>query len=233
MSEPYWFSRARLREDAPVGALLARMLGEDKSSAHNLVWALFADSADRKRDFLFREAEPGLFYLLSARKPEDPHNLFDIDPPKPFVLDLKSGDRLNFHLRANATKARPQDRMRKTSARPSRATSHDDIVMRAIRNVEKGPARRAARTAAIEEEGTAWLARQGAKSGFRFDARGIHIDGYRVQKFPRSKGAMTIGSLDFEGILTVEDPKLFLQATTRGFGRAKAFGFGLMLIRRA
>jgi len=34
-------------------------------------------------------------------------------------------------------------------------------------------------------------------------------------------------------VLTVEDPPLFLVALAAGFGRARAFGCGLMLIRRA
>ncbi len=41
------------------------------------------------------------------------------------------------------------------------------------------------------------------------------------------------GVLDYEGVLTVEDPVLFLSALTVGFGRARAFGCGLMLVRRA
>ena len=39
--------------------------------------------------------------------------------------------------------------------------------------------------------------------------------------------------LDFTGVLEVRDPAAFLAAIARGFGRAKAFGCGLMLIRRA
>jgi CRISPR system Cascade subunit CasE len=39
--------------------------------------------------------------------------------------------------------------------------------------------------------------------------------------------------LDFEGVLEVTDPVRFLAALANGFGRARAFGCGLMLIRRA
>jgi CRISPR system Cascade subunit CasE len=38
--------------------------------------------------------------------------------------------------------------------------------------------------------------------------------------------------LDLSGALTVTDPTLFLEKLSGGFGRAKAFGLGLMLIRR-
>ncbi|MFC7557472.1 type I-E CRISPR-associated protein Cas6/Cse3/CasE [Pseudoroseomonas wenyumeiae] len=39
--------------------------------------------------------------------------------------------------------------------------------------------------------------------------------------------------LDLTGILVVRDVALFLPALAAGFGRARAFGYGLMLIRRA
>ena len=44
---------------------------------------------------------------------------------------------------------------------------------------------------------------------------------------------MSFSTLDFDGILTVNDPAAFLLALSRGFGAAKAYGCGLMLIRRA
>lgn len=45
--------------------------------------------------------------------------------------------------------------------------------------------------------------------------------------------AMTWSTLDFDGTLTVADPAPLLAAIVRGFGAAKAYGCGLMLIRRA
>ena len=43
----------------------------------------------------------------------------------------------------------------------------------------------------------------------------------------------TFSVLDLEGVLEVIDPAMFLQHLSTGFGRAKAFGCGLMLIRQA
>ena len=43
---------------------------------------------------------------------------------------------------------------------------------------------------------------------------------------------MSFSTLDFEGLLTVSDPGTFLSSIVRGFGAAKAYGCGLMLIRR-
>ena len=44
---------------------------------------------------------------------------------------------------------------------------------------------------------------------------------------------MLYSTLDFQGVLTVGDPDSLLPAIARGFGAAKAYGCGLMLIRRA
>ena len=44
---------------------------------------------------------------------------------------------------------------------------------------------------------------------------------------------MAYSTLDFEGVLTVSDPDTLLPAIAQGFAAAKAYGSGLMLIRRA
>ena len=44
---------------------------------------------------------------------------------------------------------------------------------------------------------------------------------------------MAFSTLEFEGLLTVSDPDAFLSGIARGFGATKAYGCGLMLIRRA
>ena len=251
-------TRARLRRDVPAEALravLAQDGGVRTATTHHMIWTLFADAADRKRDFLWREAEPGLFYLLSARPPEDARGLFHLDPPKRFAPQLAPGDRLSFVLRANATVARkvgPDD------ARGRRS----DVVMDAIR-AATGRERAAARARALAPAACGWLARQGEAHGFALvprparaewdelaepadsesvsmaDAgaeaeRAVRVLGYQTLRIERRGGAaMRVGVLDVEGVLEVRDPARFTQALGNGFGRAKAFGCGLMLVRRA
>jgi CRISPR system Cascade subunit CasE len=60
--------------------------------------------------------------------------------------------------------------------------------------------------------------------------------GYRVMRLERGRGKardIELGVLDLEGTLEVCDPQAFVAALGHGFGRGKAFGCGLMLIRRA
>ncbi|MBX6375972.1 MAG: type I-E CRISPR-associated protein Cas6/Cse3/CasE [Acetobacteraceae bacterium] len=225
-----WLSRVRLRRDAPLAAL-ARLLvpeggGPRAAASHHLVWALFADTPERRRDFLWREEAPGRFLILSARQPVDPHGLFELDPPKPFAPLLAAGDRLQFALRANPVVARP-------ASHGQRGRRHD-VVMDALRAVPAGPLRAEARREAAVREGRLWLKRQGERHGFVADAD-VVVDGYDRVVVPRAAGARPVvfGVLDFHGVLTVEEPARFLAALARGFGHARAFGCGLMLIRRA
>lgn len=47
------------------------------------------------------------------------------------------------------------------------------------------------------------------------------------------KGQPQFGILDLTGRIEITEPAAFLTQMALGFGRAKAFGCGLMLIRRA
>ncbi len=232
MTATRYLSRARLKHDASAAALAPLLLGRTGRGGatgqpgHHLVWSLFADDPDRRRDFLWREMETGVFLILSARQPEDRHGLFEIAAPKPFTPALERGDRLGFSLRAN-----PVVRRRLPSLR--RSVKHD-VVMDALRSHGKG-SRAEHRLAVVREQGIAWLARQGIKCGFEIQAGDVRVDGYDQHRVSRrdSAPAMSYSTLDLEGVLTVSDPGAFLAAIAHGFGAAKAYGCGLMLIRRA
>jgi CRISPR system Cascade subunit CasE len=225
MSE-LWLSRATLRRDASVSAL-ARLLVPEAASArpaaaHHLVWSLFADGTERRRDFLWREEAPGRFMTLSRRPPVNIEGLFDLDS-QPFAPMLAPGDRLGFTLRANPVVAR--------SVAPGQRGKRHDVVMDVLKSVTPGQ-RAEARPDAVLTAGRAWLARQGATHGFQPEGE-IAVDGYDRVVIPRETGApATFGVLDISGVLTVQDPARFLAAQAAGFGRARSFGCGLMLIRR-
>ena len=226
-----YLSRARLKRNASVSALAPLLLGETgrgsatRQPGHHLVWSLFADAPERQRDFLWRELDTGVFLILSARPPEDRHGLFEIAEPKPFTPTLETGDRLRFSLRANPV-------IRRRSLPGRRSVKHD-VVMDALRSCPEG-GRAGHRRTAMQEQGFAWLERQGAKAGFTIRSGEVNVDGYEQHRVSRKESArsMSYSTLDFDGILTVTDPAPFLPAIARGFGAAKAYGCGLMLIRR-
>ena len=228
MTAALFLSRIRLRQDASVGAL-AKLLVPDnapgrRDASHRLIWSVFTDSADRRRDFLWREEAPGRFLALSARPPEDTHNLCEIDW-KPFEPALSVGDHLGFSLRANPTVAR--------STGPGQRGKRHDVVMDALHKLPRGE-RASERLGAVVAAGRAWFARQGEARGFA-PIDEAAVDGYETMRIPRANRnkPAEFGVLDISGRLEVRDPAVFLASLSQGFGRARAFGCGLMLIRRA
>jgi len=202
--------------------------GQVLDAHHRLIWSAFADSPDRERDFLWRSEGQGRFMTLSSRKPvESP--LFETPEVLPFAPSLAAGDRLGFALRVNATK----DRSRVDG--PNRRV---DVVMDALHGLpgseDDSRPRASARLTLAAQAGTEWMARQGTVHGF--EPLEIAVEDYRVMALPgyrgRRKGQPQFGILDLAGVLRVSDPATFIARLGSGFGRAKAFGCGLMLIRR-
>jgi CRISPR system Cascade subunit CasE len=221
-----WLIRARLRDDAQVGALAPLLLPDNDDdralASHRLVWSFMTQGPDARRDFLWREEAPGRFLVLAPRPPGD-SALFDLCT-KPFAPELAPGDRLRFALRANATIAR---------RRPGQRGVRGDVVMHALHPIEPGPARAMARPAMLRDSGAAWLGHIGARAGFSPDGDALTVDGYRRLRIPRpGRKDIALGLLEFTGTLCVDDPPRFIAALSQGFGRGRAFGCGLMLIRR-
>jgi len=222
-----FLSRISLRAEPSVATLapiLFDTAGRHRSEAsRRLVWTLFADREDRTRDFLWREDDARRFYVLSSRPPEDRHQMFTVET-KAFEPALSPGDRLVFSLRANATVGRPRG--------DKRAGKRDDVVMAVLNAIPKQE-RAERRKEIIRGEGLAWLRRQGAAAGFDFDDAGIAVDGYEPLTIRDSaNNALRLSVIEFDGMLTVREPENFLIKLARGFGRGKAFGLGLMLLRR-
>lgn len=219
-----YLSRLRLSRKPSTQALDALLNPEEPGrrldAHHRLIWAAFTDGPDRQRDFLWREERAGEFLTLSARRPE-PSELFEAPEVKDFAPNLQPGDRLAFALRANATRER-------------KGVGRVDVAMDALRPLPKG-ARAPERMAIAQAEGAAWLTRQGEAAGFRLLA--AVVGDYSVMSLPGYRGKRAgqpqFGILDITGRIEVTDPAAFVARLGQGFGRAKAFGCGLMLIRRA
>lgn len=169
-----------------------------------------------------------------------------MDGPKEFAPRLATGDRLRFRLRANPVTRRRDERLRVNKedglprfdkkGRPQHVSKKDDIVMRELQAIPRGDPRRAwERPAIIQRAGREWLEQISSSSGFTIDPHNLLIDHYRQHRHWRKRGedSRRFSTLDFEGILKVTEANMFLEKLAKGFGSAKAFGCGLMLIRRA
>lgn len=189
---------------------------------HRLLWSAFAGNPAAKRDFLWRAEGRRGFLVLSARPPVA-SPFFDPPRTRPFAPDLRPGDTLNFTLRVNATKDRAREKRNRRA----------DIVMDALHDVPAAD-RAAERMPRARMAAAEWMKGQGTRNGFAIEA--LTVEDYRVHTVPkmgRRAGGPRFGVLDLTGLLRVTEPSAFLDRIGRGFGRARAFGCGLMLIRRA
>lgn len=239
MSAWPYLSRARLRKERGEAlASIAPILLPDNDTkraghAHRLVWLLFQDQLDATRDFLWRDDGEGRYMILSQRPPRNPSDLFDLEA-KSFAPNLARGDNLRFVLRANPTVARKGALA--TGDRVARVRGKRvDVVMDALAKLPKSEWARQ-RDACASVAGRQWLDEQGTRHGF--NVQSLETSNYSQvdisdQERRTRRSRATISVVDFAGVLRIDDPATFLEKLVRGFGSAKAFGNGLMLIRRA
>ena len=216
----------------PDVAALGRLLdpgheGRRMDAQHRLIWSAFAGDPAATRSFLWRDMGNGAFLVLSPSEPKE-SALFEPPEIQPFAPDLYAGDRLAFVLRANATHTVKTDRITPSG---KRERAHRDVVMAALHPVPKAE-RAPLRLELAQAAGRDWLDAQGTRAGFR--VLGAGVTAYDVAEPPgQGRRRPRFGILDLEGHIEITDPAAFLSRLTQGFGRAKAFGCGLMLIRRA
>ena len=221
-----YLSRLTLNGAASARALMPLLNPSDPAIAadahHRLIWSVFSDSGARKRDFLWRHDGKGRFMTLSARPPIE-NGLFLRPEFKAFEPQLRTGDRLHYVLRANATRTRRIDHDKSRRV---------DVVMDLLHEVPAGRGRAEARQRLAADAAAVWMKGQGHKKGYQ--PLSTVTEGYFTLEMGRKRreGA-TFGILDLRGEIEITDPAGFLTALAQGFGRAKAWGCGLMLIRRA
>lgn len=132
-------------------------------------------------------------------------------------VGIRHGIRLRFRLRANPTK-------RVSAKHPTEAAPWHGKRVDLVR----------------EEDQRAWLQRKGEQAGFALMQVGVQPDVLEVRVAPQAKqrgwrrGAgdepatrVTLGSVVFDGVVTVTEPERFQQARRAGIGSGKAYGFGL------
>jgi CRISPR system Cascade subunit CasE len=247
MIEPLYLSRARIRASRgeALSAIAPLLVPQDSKQrpghAHRVLWLLFQDIPDAKRDFLWRDEGNGKYMILSRRPPADPLGLFAVDT-KEFEPALAAGDRLAFVLRANPVVTTKRAGVKKAGGNGKPRGTRVDVVMDALKSVaktdwEERTGRAFERDRIAQAAGADWLARQGERAGFKVVPEKPEpvIGGYAEIPIERTHGRRPAGFavLDFAGQIEITDPDAFVTKLAQGFGAAKAFGNGLMLIRRA
>lgn len=201
-------------------------------SEHQWLWRLFRAPEGAPRDFLFRrwdtEGMPR-FYVLSERAPQAQTSAWSVQT-RHYAPDVAAGERLHFDLRANPVVVHSRD------GKPRR----HDVVMQEKKRLlqERGLSRwrdwqdadKPPFQALVRDICGAWLRSRASRHGFAIDERSLAVDAY--QQHAENQGRLQFTSVDFSGELTVVDPVAFGALLRNGIGRAKAFGCGLMLVRR-
>lgn len=221
-----YFSMIRLRRGISPRDI-TELTRKNGYQTHQLIWNLFADNPERQRDFIYRNEAVNdwpTFYTVSRREPVDSAGIWEI-MPKEYHPQLQIGQRLGFTLCANPIRSRRDEN--------GKQQRHDVVMEEKFKLKKEEKISDLANI--IQEAGFRWLEERAVSHGFSVLQKGVRADGYQQQKLYKGKSnnPITFSTLDFNGILTVTEPDIFVEKCLfDGIGPAKAFGCGLMLVRR-
>lgn len=222
-----FISKVTLKRGPSLFELLKQKTGSGGYVEHQLLWGLFPNCGDKKRDFLFHRDEKKSFpqfLLVSKTEPIEKDGISLIT--KPYSPQLVDGQQLAFTLVANPVVSRKKEG-RKHSVK-------HDVWMDAKYQAKKRGLVGQSLAAVCEDAAKSWLVRQGERCGFLLDRKSVVLDGYQQNRFYKGRKSTPVchSSINYEGVLTVTEPMKFIEMLFSGIGRSKSFGCGLMLVRR-
>jgi CRISPR system Cascade subunit CasE len=221
-----FLSKVTLQQSTHSAIELSKLGTNGPYASHQLLWKLFTN--EDERNFLFREelGQSGLplFFVLSKSPPQTNQTLFSVQS-KRFEPKLTIGQRLAYKLRVNPTVCVTDD--------VGKSRRHD-VLMHAKYHAEKGEQQHKQNLkATMDEAAQVWISDQK-----RLERWGIQLDMLpeierytQHQSQKKSGNPIRFSSVDFAGVLTIKDPNIFIGQLSNGFGRAKALGCGLMLVK--
>lgn len=232
-----YFSQVQIDEVKSTETIKRLLAQENRNyQLHQLLWELFPDH--QNRPFLFREYmnsnRKRCFYVLSSEEPSPEHPQLRVQS-KPFAPQLSKGQVLAFDLRANPIVSQQDPR----TGKPKR----HDVMMAAKHHARQTDpsVQGEALHQIMTQAATDWLCdpKRLANWGVTITAP-VQVSAYQQHHLQRPKNrtaskttqqTIQFSSVDYQGLLTVDEPDRFLTQLLIGFGRSKAFGCGLMLIR--
>lgn len=225
-----FFSRITIDAKLVEPRELLRLAKGDVYCIHQMLWRLFPENPDADRDFLFRqEVQNGwpFFYVVSQRRPQTIKGMVHVES-KTYQPKLDTGQRLAFSLRANPV-------ITKKSGDGNKRVRHD-VLMNAKHDLAASSSRVPELSPGELQHavGTKWLKDRADSHGFSIEPDLVRVFGYQQHqiKIGKQKNKIKFSVLDYTGILKITDSALFFQTLINGIGRAKAFGCGLMLVKR-
>ena len=221
-----YLSKVTITPSRRMADTLLTLNNNDVYASHQLLWTLFTE--DKERSFIYREdiTPEGLpcFFVLSTRRPETRTKIFQIQT-KACNPQLTCGQRLGFKARLNPTVCMT-DHLGKQK--------RHDVLMHAKRQAQdKGLNSKNAIKEAMERAACQWMQNEKRLEnwGISID-HSLNMDAYQQHQSRKKSGHLVqFSSVDFQGVLTINEPGQFLEHYAKGFGRSKSLGCGLMLIR--
>lgn len=196
--------------------------------AHQALWEVFSDGPDRRRDFLYRQMDPGAFLTVSDREPAPGPDL-DKREVQPYKPALRAGQRVLFSLRVNP--------VRKTRDGQGRQVRHDIVQDLRTRLVAEGTPKEKLppRLELAEHAAAQWIQAREERLGLRLEPGTLMAEAYENQRFRKARGGpeVVVSTLDLRGFAQVTAPEALARALLGGVGPAKAYGCGLLLVRKA
>lgn len=225
----------------------AHELAQSSYAEHQWLWKFFPSSTDQMRDFIFSRHEleqVPRFYVVSHRPPTAFSEAWQIQS-RVYDPQLQEGQRLSFQLRANPVI---------TKHHGTGKSQRHDVVMQAKKQLlaEHGLSKEAKWAdwkdesnkpllyELVQNHCAVWLDGIAKRNGFEIaltdegePQRKLQVDAYEQSKAGKRAHNIRFSAVDFSGELLVTNPELFQLALFNGLGHAKAFGCGLLLVRRA
>ncbi len=207
-----------------------RKIYQDVYLLHKKIWELVSRNENQKRDFLYRveyDAYQNIkhIYLLAPNQISSQKSIKIAVSPR-YQPQLETGEFLFFKLRANPIIKRKENGKAKEYS----------LVMDAKHQFKKNGQNYQEQFSLdelIHDVGMKWLIRKGEQHGFsvkQFEVRTNNDCEYSV-KLPGKK-VFTLRTLDFEGKLKIVDADQFKKSLFNGIGSAKAFGCGMMMVKK-
>lgn len=181
----------------------------DPYALHQMMYDVLAESSGR--DFLYRAAkstwEPTV-YVVSPRVPKNTGG-WSCEVRGPLKTEYAEGDKLVFSLIANLT----------TTRNGHRFGVVEDTIHQGLRPGKD----------ATEEAPVRWLSLRADRLGMQLDT--CSVVNVSKEVIERPAGRVHLEIVEMTGSLTVVDPDRFRTLLCKGVGRARGFGYGMMMVR--
>ncbi|QMV16521.1 type I-E CRISPR-associated protein Cas6/Cse3/CasE [Vibrio spartinae] len=226
-----YLSKITLSPSANLAKILLELDHNDAYASHQLLWReLF--HRDEKRQFIYRQEvnshQLPLFYTLSKTQP-DPYSRNCRVESKIFAPQLQVGQQLAYQLRVNPTICITKDGHQ----------HRHDVVMHTKHQLQGEKLPPPVLKQQMDEAIHQWLGNETRLTRWGIELvtvpdiqRYTQHRSYKKKRREKHEHHVRFSSVDVQGILSVTDPERFLSQYAEGFGREKAMGCGLMLIRR-